>query len=518
MKPAATIGNLAWLAVSLPEYRRFRRDARDLEATQRARLEHYLRRNADTAFGRRYGFDGIRGFEAYAERVPAQSYDEFEPWVRRIAKGEHNVLTAEPVRLFEPTSGSSGPSKLIPFTDSLQQEIRQAVAIWSSRNFLSQPDLLLGRAYWSLTPQMSVPERPDSAVPVGFDEDSAYLGGAAQKLINSTLVSDPELRHTRNMDEFWRSTLLMLLRCRDLRLVSVWHPSYLELLIERLRDRWELLLEDLDGMDRRRAAYLGSAGCDDLSNIWPRLRLISCWADGHAEATVPRLRGLFPGVIIQPKGLIATEGVVTIPFGALRLLANRCHVFEFLDDSGNFHAPWRLEKGRTYSVVLTTGGGLYRYRLGDRVEVDGFYRDIPSMRFIGREDAVSDLCGEKLSEGFAGQVIRDLLARNHLVPQFSMLAVEADSSPPRYVLYLETEKAIPETLGQELESELRANPHYELCVRLGQLGDARVVRIRGNGFDLYSKRLSELGMRIGDIKPTPLSRHSGWSRFFGVGE
>jgi hypothetical protein len=518
MNVGAAVGNLGWLAASLPEYRRFTRAAGNPEATQRARLEHYLRQNADTAFGRYYDFTSIHSPGEYAGRVPVQDYDAFEPWIDRIANGEDRVLTADPVRLFEPTSGSSGPSKLVPYTASLQQEFRQVVAAWSSRNFLSQPGLLFGRAYWSLTPQMSLPERPGSAVPIGFDEDSAYLGGVAQKLINRTLVADPALRDLHDMDAFWRSTLLMLLRSADLRLISVWHPSYLVLLIERLREQWDSLLGDLDSMDPRRAGELRSAGCDDLQRIWPGLRLISCWADGHAAATAADLATLFPGVTIQPKGLIATEGVVTIPFGNRRPLAIRSHYFEFLDESGEARGAWQLEAGKTYSVVLTTGGGFYRYRLGDLVEVDGFYRGTPSLKFVGREGAVSDLRGEKISEEFAGQVIRDVLEAGHIASPFSMLAVDTDASPPAYVLYLETDSSFTPELAQQLERQLSANPHYELCVRLGQLDRARVERIGGNGFELYSQRLSEMGMRIGDIKPTPLSHHSGWSRFFAVSE
>ncbi len=513
MNGLAAIGNLGWLAASLPEYRRFQRAAGNVEATQRSRLERYLRDNADTAFGRQYGLADIRSFEDYAGRVPVQGYEEFEPWIQRIANGESRVLTADPVRLFEPTSGSSGPSKLIPFTASLQQEIRQAVATWSSRNFLSQPDLLLGRAYWSLTPQMDVPEWPDSKVPIGFDEDSAYLGGIAQWLINRTLVADPTLRDAHDMDTFWRSTLSMLLKTRDLRLISVWHPSYLELLFQRLQETWGALLEDLKKMDPRRARDLEDAGCDDASKIWPHLRVISCWADGHAAATIPSLQKLFPQAAIQPKGLIATEGVVTIPLGDQRPLAIRSHFFEFIDDSGNARGSWQLEEGRRYTVVMTTGGGLYRYRLGDNVEVDGFYRYTPTLRFLGRDDAVSDYRGEKLSEEFAGQAIRNVLEANELEARFAMLAVE-DPVDPAYVLYLETDSVLPDTLAEQIETELCTNPHYELCVRLGQLGKARVSRIDGNGYDIYSKRLSDSGMRIGDIKPTPLSRQSGWSRFF----
>ena len=202
MNAGAAIGNLSWLAASLPELRRFRRDAGRLEDTQRMLLRGYLRRNADTAFGRQHHFGSIHSFEDFAARVPAASYDAFEPWIGRIAAGEERVLSTDRVRLFEPTSGSSGPAKLIPYTGKLQREIRRAVAVWSAGNFLARPDLLLGRAYWSLTPQIAMSKSPESLVPVGFDEDSAYLGGTTQKLISRTLATHPALRRVSDMDEF----------------------------------------------------------------------------------------------------------------------------------------------------------------------------------------------------------------------------------------------------------------------------------------------------------------------------
>jgi hypothetical protein len=526
MNTGAAIGNLGWLAGSLPELLRFRRDSGNLESTQRKLLRDFLARNADTAFGRQHSFQDIRGFEDYAERVPVRSYDEFVPWINRIAAGEEQVLSADPVRLFEPTSGSSGPAKLIPYTASLQREIRRAVAAWSAGNFLSRPDLLFGRAYWSLTPQMTVSQPPESVIPVGFDEDSAYLGGMTQTLINRTLATHPGLRQVGDMDEFWRLTLLMLLRCRDLRLVSVWHPSYLALLVERLRCHWPSLLADLASgvrllepaigipRDSVRARELEAAGCDDLLAIWPKLQLISCWADGHAAASVPQLRALFPGVAIQAKGLVATEGIVTIPFADRRPLACRSHVFEFFDDGGKVHRPWQLELNHTYSVAITTGGGLYRYRLGDRVKVDGFLGDVPSLQFVGREDSVSDYYGEKLSEDFVGDVIRRVSSRLDHPPRFAMLALDDDPANPAYVLYIEVDGDLPDSLPHTLQRELCANPHYELCTRLGQLGNVRVFRIAANGYDAYAGRLSAMGMRIGDIKPTPLSSHSGWDHYF----
>jgi hypothetical protein len=44
--------------------------------------------------------------------------------------------------------------------------------------------------------------------------------------------------------------------------------------------------------------------------------------------------------------------------------------------------------GRTYAIILTTSGGLYRYRIGDLVE--GIVQ-CPILRFCGRENNVSDM-------------------------------------------------------------------------------------------------------------------------------
>src|SRR6266852_4437688 len=69
-----------------------------------------------------------------------------------IAAGEPNVLTRDPVLLLEPTSGSTGGEKLIPYTASLRREFQRAVAAWIGDLFRQRPAVRRGRAYWSLSP------------------------------------------------------------------------------------------------------------------------------------------------------------------------------------------------------------------------------------------------------------------------------------------------------------------------------------------------------------------------------
>lgn len=65
--------------------------------------------------------------------------------------------------------------------------------------------------------------------------------------------------------------------------------------------------------------------------LFPDLVVISCWADDNSEALAKKLQMAFPGVYIQPKGLLATEGIMTIPVeGAGKRLTN-AHFFEFID-------------------------------------------------------------------------------------------------------------------------------------------------------------------------------------------
>ena len=157
---------------------------------------------------------------------------------------------------------------------------------------------------------------------------------------------------------------------------------------------------------------------------------------------LPALRELFPGVEIQPKGLLATEGFVSFPLGDRpgAALALRCHFFEFEELGGNARCrlAHELDRGGRYRVVLTTAGGLYRYQLRDEVEVVGFLRQCPLLRFLGKGDATSDLVGEKLAEPHVRAVLDRLFAAQSLQPPFALLVPVLDR-PARADFFPSTE-------------------------------------------------------------------------------
>jgi hypothetical protein len=524
-----------WIAANTGRWRRFRRALQHPEEAQMRILRRLLRANRASSTGRRLRFDAIDSYEHFRNRVPLSTYEDYQPFIERIIAGEAGELTSEPVRRLMPSSGSSAARKLIPYTASLQREFGRAIAPWIVDLYSRRPDLREGPSYWSVSPAANCTDTP-SRVPIGYEEDSAYLGGLLQSLVDATLAVPGFVSRIRDMETFRYVTLLFLLRRPELRLISVWNPSFLTLLIDDAPRHWDRLLEDLkegtftppQPLERAlraalaqpfranpgRAQELHRCGPRDVVQFWKRLAVISCWGDAHASGGATDLAQRFPGVEIQHKGLLATEAFVTLPFDGHHPLAVTSHFFEFLDDDGRALLAHELSEGGEYQVVVTTGGGLYRYRLGDRVRVESRMGATPSLRFLGKEDHVSDRCGEKLTAAHVGQAVEGLLHDAGIEATFSMLAPDEHRRPVGYSLYLETAAQLPPDLASRLDRLLAENPHYDYCLRLGQLAPAQVFQVRGDAQRAYLDAIVRRGGRLGEIKPSPLSNLGGWSRIF----
>jgi hypothetical protein len=507
MNVRATLANLAWLAASVPAHRRFTRGLRDPAAAQAQWLRAHLDRNADASYGRMFGAAEIRDYADFARRVPVVTSADLEPWVVRVKCGETKLLTAEPITRLIPTSGSTGARKQIPFTATLQQEFNAAIGPWMIDLAITNPAIAFGPAYWSVTPmgESAVDLEKDSVVPIGFDDDSEYLGGARAWLVEAAMAVPSATRHISDPNRFRQTVLLHLMRRADLRLISVWHPSFLSLLLDALVRDWETLLAELAQRSPSRARQLHSARPAEPHTIWPKLRVVSSWADAHACGPADDLQRRLPNVFFQPKGLLATEAFVTLPFRGVHPVAITSHLFEFLDDTGKVHPVDDLRHGAHYEVIVTTGGGLWRYRLGDRVEVTGFIERTPTLRFLGRSGNVSDRCGEKLADAFVAQVLATLFP----AAPFAMLAPECDNGAWRYALFLDFESARPVD-APALDAALCANPHYALCRRLGQLSAPKIIPVR-NAYARFTTAEVARGMRLGDIKPAALSQRTDWA-------
>jgi hypothetical protein len=542
--------NVLWLAGGIKATRAFRASLREPRRIQEALLLELLRRNAGSEYGRRYDFGRLRSPREYQDAVPIVTYDDLEEEIEAIKRGRPRVLTEEPVLMLEKTAGSTGASKYIPYTAGLKREFQAAIAPWVADLYGRRPRMLRGGAYWSVSPLAAEREVTEGGLPVGFDEDVEYFGRLEQWVLARLMRTPRALPRVLEIDASRYVTLRFLLQTPRLSFISVWNPSFLTLLVHALQEHADRLVADIRrGILTPPAPLLPDPQADAAlhallarplrprparalqleellrhhgtlppEEVWPHLSVISCWTEASAARFVPELRALFPHVEIQPKGLLATEGVVSIPLtghpGAA--LAVTSHFLEFVEEEAPRLAD-ELELGRTYTVLLTTGGGLYRYALGDRVRVVGRVENTPLVEFLGKGDPVCDLCGEKLHEERVGAVLDAVFREFAVEPAFAMIAPEWEGAPPAYVLFMETPELTAarfDELVRRVEARLAEGYHYAYCRRLGQLGPLRGFRVRRGGSRTYLERCAALGQRRGSIKPTALHREPGWSAWF----
>jgi hypothetical protein len=526
----ARLANSLWVASCLPEWRRFIRSAKNVAAAQQRLLSEYLRSNSRAEYGETYQFATITTPQQYQRQVPLTAYDHYVPLIERIGNGELSVLTAEPVRMFELSSGSTAASKLIPYTRRLKAEFQRGIAPWIFDLYTHFPQLLGGPAYWSITPLTIGKRFTSGGIPIGFESDSAYLGPLGHTLVNAIMAVPDKVKYLASINDFRYATLLHLLRQPELRLISVWNPTFLSLLLSPLGDWWDSLCEDIargtmtlpDSSNDNRlspkpelARRLKNLDPTNYVSIWPRLTLLSCWIDGPAAAYARPLAEKFPGVTMQGKGLLATEAFVSFPLVGVEggVLAVNSHFFEFIDEAGDVLLAHQLQKGKVYSVVITTGGGFYRYQLHDLVEVIGFWGQLPRLRFLGKAGHISDWFGEKLEERFVANLLEQLFNRHSLSPVFAMLAPE-EREGFRYVLYLESNLPFDKIrLAQDLDSALRANFHYDYCRTLEQIYAAAAVRVI-HGAESYLRACQLRGQKLGNIKQLVLQKTAGWDSYF----
>jgi len=490
----------------------FENSLSDPRAAQEKRLLSLLKNNEHTAYGRKYDFATIDSFDSYNKRVPVTHWADMKPWASRASRSDEPVLTAEAPLFFERTSGSSAATKLIPYTRALLGEFQNAVIVWLARLYDECPNIGRGRSYWALSPAGATGAVSANGIAIGSASDARYLEGSSAMRLLPTVLNP---RGVSDEPENWRiATLAEMIEADDLTMISVWSPTFLTALLQPLtgaddsaaiRERlWSRISPD------RRNETQKAIDTGDFSALWPALEIVSCWMDGPSAAYAAALQSLFPRARLSQKGLLATEGVVSIPWG----LSGRCplaiesHVLEFVDDEERVHLADALVAGGRYRPLLTTGGGLYRYCLGDIVEVVGFEDRTPCVRFAGRSDARSDLVGEKLDEVLVSVACRVLpggMAGAFLVPQ-------PDADPPCYQLLAEPSAvADADETAAAVEQELMKIFHYAQARKQGQLGPLAVRTIRNSGYVLQ-RAWEAIGQRAGDVKPSMLISSLAYAR------
>jgi hypothetical protein len=502
-------------AAAAPFWYRFARSLAEPEQAQSDLLHRMLRRSESSSFGEHYGFAGIRSVDAFRERVPVRAYEDFRPSIERIAAGEPNVLSGGKLVAFEQTGGSSGGMKLIPRTGWGLEAFTAAVLPWLHDMLQVRPGIAAGSAYLAISPATRAPHMTPSGVPIGVAADAAYFGEGLAETVSALSAVPKSAALIRDAREWAVFTLAHLVAAADLSFVSVWSPSFLSQLLLTLESRGEEVCQMLEhglGGPRAlsRAALLRrllAARPLDTATLWPLLDTVSAWSEAGSRPFAAALQRELPHAYLQGKGLLATEGVVTIPVcrAAHPIPALASTFLEFIDDGGASRLAHELEDGEAYRVVMTTWDGLYRYDIGDRVRCCGFLEGklgdaairrgtVPLLAFAGRADRSSDLVGEKLTDDFVTTCLGD---REGFAVLFPVLG-----PPARYGLLVE---GGDDGAGfcHAVEQALRGNPQYAYARDIGQLAPVKLMRAE-HALARYTAWALSQGGRLAEIKPPRL--------------
>lgn len=447
-----------------PVLDKFRDAAKRPAEAQAARLQEILSANADTEYGKRFGFASIKDVATYRARVPRIDFDAISAEVDRMAAGEGNVLVAEPVERFVKTSGTTGASKHIPITRSLSREMRDAQMVWIVNMLRENKMHANGTKLVLVSPASS--EATSAGIPVGantgrmqgelpwfarFDtapaaailairnpDVRAYLTAVAAAAADagSITATNPSTLWllARRLTE-WREPIATILQ-------EGWVPSHTPDGVE-IPGGWRWVHRKLFKPRPKRAARLRAAAAVPgrlFPALWPRLTAVNTWRGGAASFWLERLAPELGGLPVRDVGFAASEGFFGVPLEsgtAFGVPVCAGPVMEFDPVGGGATVGVEaLEEGREYELFVTTCGGLYRYAMRDIVRAGPRWENVPTIAFTRKTGSFLSVTGEKVSDVQVLAAAADA-ARAIGFPLAAAGASIEMSAPPAYVLLAE---------------------------------------------------------------------------------
>ncbi len=322
---------------------------------------------------------------AFASRVPQADYELLRPMAMRMLCGERDLLWPGVTRNFAQSSGTSGgKSKYVPVTP----------ASLRLNHFAGAADAVA--AYMRLNPRSRL-----------FSGKALILGGSFANELGSEVppgVSVGDLSATLIDKAPWLGAM-MRTPSRELALMSRWEEK-LPALVEAAR---KAPVTSLSGVPSWFLILLREVlereGARSLHDVWPGLEVFF-----HGGISFEPYRAEYASFTDSSRMSFletynASEGFFAVQTDfddrSMQLLLDRGVYYEFspMMPDGSWGEPlpvWDVEPGRTYSMLVSSCNGLWRYAIGDTVR---FASVAPHKLIIaGRTRSFINAFGEELME------------------------------------------------------------------------------------------------------------------------
>lgn len=404
----------------------------------------------------------LRARYRIAADTPIRTYDDE---VRRAVEG---YAARHPSARFAYTSGSTDEPKKIAFTPARIRAIKRGNLSVIARMLQHYP---IARAGLFILSGLKDDDSLSTLILSDRGREPPYLSGL---LMPARYLAMPAMaRHVERYGTTAARTLLLVLSNPGL--IYSTNPSTLALYLTDLYEHWErstalirALVRDPAGFDRdthRIVSRVAAAGWQErlariaaatapvpMAELCPGLQVYYCWDGGYVRPFLDQVRAYLPPERFQliPMYSMSTETIETVNYfdgDRVRFLAIAPGVYYELlpegspDEPARLVAPWELDEGGVYTMVVSDAYGLTRYQTEDLFECTGRVGDVPDLRFLRRRGLTYSFTGEKLTDAQLERAFAALRERYPALPaagvQLTLIPWRAeDARLPSYRLAL----------------------------------------------------------------------------------
>lgn len=433
----------------------------------------------DTVFGRKYDFGSIKTYDDFRARVPLHSYEQLEPYIKRIAAGERDVLWSGCPAYFAKTSGTTSGTKYIPLTkEGLACQAR------ATRDMLLRYILSSGNVGFVGGKMIFLQGSPVLENKNGIK--TGRLSGIVAHCVPFYLRGNRKPSYRINCIEDWEAKVEAVVDetiGADMTLISG-IPSWLQMYFERLIARSGKKVGDL--FPNFSVMVTGGVNYEPYRARFEEL--IGRRVD--ILETYPASEGF-----IAASDSVATDG-------SLLLDVDGGLFYEFVpaDRYGEENAPrlclYEVETGVNYAVVLSTNSGLWAYSIGDTVM---FTSTAPyRVKVTGRVAHYTSAFGEHVIAAEAENAVsRAAQATGAVVAEFTLAPqITPQEGLPYHEWFVEFSRE-PEDMQafcRQIDESMQAqNIYYRDLIEGGILRPAVVNTLPEGSFTAYMKSVGKLG-------------------------
>ena len=536
---------------------RFEAATQEADKAQKELLMSMMSRNAETEYGRKYGFASIKSVEDYQRQVPIIAYGDIQTDMERVSEGARNVFTAEDPVMFAQTSGTTGKPKFIPVTKSSQGGAHaDQMRTWISHALKKHPTIFDGKIMSLVSP--AIEGHAPSGIPFGSTSGHIYKN---MPWIMRRAYAIPY--DVFEIDDY-QAKYFALMRIsleQDVRMVATANPSSILKMCEKADELSEQIIRDIrDGTlseefaiegrirDSLKGMFKPNAGCAAgleamrsrrdgrllPGDYWPRTALIGCWKGGTVGHYLDKFGDWFNPdggtTPVRDWGFLASEARMSIPLfdeGSKGVLTVASNFFEFVPADivaadPNDPTAWtcltaeQVDVGGEYYILISTIDGLYRYDINDVVRIEGRYNNAPELVFLRKGRGMTNLTGEKVSVNQIIEVFRDASESTGAVADH--FKAEADESNSRYLFRVEFGTKLDEAEQKrflwELDDRLKnINIEYKAKRNSQRLGSPVMHVMREGWYERGRRQQALEGKRAFQAKTELLSAEKLQTQF-----